>query len=646
MGSPEWARTETRRGLRLFSGIRLTRPRLPAVMALLAVALALPALGTGWLLDDYYHRTVLLGNSRFREFFGPPWEMFRFFRGDPARTTRVMDLGFFPWWTDPSLKAEFFQPLTVATHLLDYALWPDSPMLMHLHSLLWFAALVAVATTFYQRIFGAAGHRPACVAALLFTIDDAHGTPAGWLANRNALIAAVFGIAALIAHDAWRRSSRRASSHLLLLLALVLLAASLCSKEEGLATGAYLAAYGLFLDPAGRLRGCLALIPHAGLVLAWRILRAYGGYGVWDMGLYVDPLSDSGRFAAAVIDRAPILLLGQWGLPPADIGFLLQPPGRAALWWAALLFLGLIACCLFSLIKTDRLARFWTTGMVLAVIPVCGTFPMDRLLVFAGLGAFGLIAQFLDRAFDSTEGTPWRELGRIPVAVMAGFLVVVHLIIAPITLPLRSAFPMGPNALGQRLFVHTALDQSVETQSVVIVNAPSPLHAGYLPLLRELEGAPVPRHTRILAPGQPAVTIRRPDAQSLAIRPERGYLDWVLDRLFRSEVRPMSLGHRVELTGLSVEVTDLTTDGRPAEAVFRFNVPLEDLSLCWLCFRDGRFVPFVPPAVGETVVLRIGGILQLGRPMAHTSQPYHAEPRPSGSGQLSPQRIGAGTLQW
>src|SRR5262249_54884937 len=161
--------------------------------------------------------------------------------------------------------------------------------------------------------------------------------------------------------------------------------------------------------------------------------------------------------------------------------------------------------------------------------------PMDRLLIFAGIGAFGLITQFLDCAFGSTEGIPWGRWWRLPVAVLGGFLVAVHLVIAPIALPLRAAFPMGPEALGRGLFVQMPLDQSVEKQSVVIVNAPSPLHAGYLPLLRELNGAPVPRWTRVLAPGLPTVTIRRTDARSLAIRPERGYLDWVLDRLFRSE---------------------------------------------------------------------------------------------------------------
>src|SRR5262245_55912871 len=127
----------------------LTHRHLPAMAAVLAMLLALPSLGVGWVLDDYYHRTVLLGTSRFRDLLGPPWEMFRFFRGDPARTGRLIDLGVLPWWTYPGLKGEFLQALTVLTHRLDYALWPDSPALMHAQSLFWLGAAVPAPAVFY-----------------------------------------------------------------------------------------------------------------------------------------------------------------------------------------------------------------------------------------------------------------------------------------------------------------------------------------------------------------------------------------------------------------------------------------------------------------------------------------------------------------
>jgi hypothetical protein len=50
---------------------------------------------------------------------------------------------------------------------------------------------------------------------------------------------------------------------------------------------------------------------------------------------------------------------------------------------------------------------------------------------------------------------------------------------------------------------------------------------------------------------------------------------------------------------MTVEITELTADGLPAEATFTFHVPLESPSLFWLCFRGQGFEPFTPPAIGE-----------------------------------------------
>ncbi len=57
------------------------------------------------------------------------------------------------------------------------------------------------------------------------------------------------------------------------------------------------------------------------------------------------------------------------------------------------------------------------------------------------------------------------------------------------------------------------------------------------------------------------------------------------------------------LTGMTVTVTAPTGDGRPAEATFQFDVPLESPSLLWLCFRGDDFEPFTPPAVGREVAI-------------------------------------------
>ena len=570
----------------------------PVAMAALAVGLSLPALGAGWILDDYYHRTVMRPDSPYRELLGTPNEMFRFFRGDPARTTRMMDAGLFPWWTDPTLKAEFLQALTVLTHRVDYALWPESAALMHAHNLVWLAAAVAAVAALYRQLHGATWM--ALIAATLYAVDDCHGPVVGFIANRNALIAATFGVLAIIGHD----RARRAGSVPAALAAPCLLLAALFAKEEGIGTCAYLAAYALFVDRAGRGRALVALWPHAVAVVCWRVLRGSWGYGVENVGLYIDPLTDPGPFALALLERVPLLLMGLWSTIPAEAAVVLRPPYSTALYSAAVGFAAMLLIVLLPLLTRDRLARFWGAGMLFALVPVSATLPMDRLLTFSGIGASALLAQFLASVFDpSREPLPGRRWAML-TKIIAWLLVVVHLVWAPLVLPFRAANPIGASWIDERFYPHTPLNELIVGKTLVLVNAPSPVHGGYTLFRRFLNGDPIPRHVRVLAPAVPAVTIRRLDAHTLEIRPESGYIDWVLDRIFRSEYRPMSIGEEVRLTGMTARIGALTRDNRPAVATFRFDVPLESDSLVWLCFRGRGFEPFVPPPIGGEAMIR------------------------------------------
>ncbi len=565
----------------------------PLSIAALAVLLGLPSLGTGLILDDLYHREVLQPYSAYRDLLGPPSEMFRFFRGDPQRTGRIMDKGAFPWWTDPTLKAEFLQAVPVLTHRLDYALWPLSPALMHAHSLFWLATAVAAAAVFYRRMLGPTW--VAAVAAILFAVDDARGTTIGFIANRNVMIAATFGFSALFCHDRWRRDGSARSAF----LAVLLFSLALFSKEEGIGTCAYLGAYALCIDVKGRARGCVALVPYAMIVLIWRTLRDSWGYGVHNVGVYIDPLTDPGPYAFALARRLPLMLFGQWGPVPAEAGAVLDPPLSTVFWWTAVVLVMLLMFAVAPLLKRDRRARFWTTGMLFATVPVCATLPMDRLLTFVGLGAFGLLAQFWAFVFDKSGAAPENPWWRIPARSLAWFFVAVHAVWAPLFSPCRSTSPLGPFWVEHRLYINGSLGPSIGEKTLVVVNAPSVAHAAYFGFRQLAAGKPVPRQIRVLAPAVPSVSISRLDERTLEITPASGYLDFVLDQVFRSERRPMALGQEVKLTGMTARVKALTADGRPAVVTFHFDEPLESPSFVWLCFRGQSFVPFTLPAVGE-----------------------------------------------
>ena len=566
---------------------------------LLAVLLTLPSLGAGLALDDYYHKVILSGPRKFRSFVFSD-NMFRFLPKDPVHIAKAIDLGSLPWWTYPGVRMEVFHPLSIYTYRLDYWLWPNLPILMHVQNLVWFAGVVLAVGIYYRRMFGQTWMAGAAV--LLFAIDDAHATTVGWIANRNSLVAVFFGVSALIFHDLWRRDGRRSG----MVLAPLLFAASLFSKEEGLTTCAYLFAYAMFVDSAGRWRGGLALTPYAVLVVVWRVIRTRLDYGVAEMAMYIDPLTDPIRFADALLRRAPIFLLGQWGFPPSDITLIMQRAlMKQILWGFAVAFLGLLVVVAFApLLRKERLARFWLTGMLLSVIPICATYPSDRLLTFVGIGAFGLLAQFWALVFGDSENRPQSLWWRAPAVTLAGIFVVIHLILAPVLLPIRASNPLMLKSLEDSLR-KLPLDPNVEEQTVVIVNPPDAFQAGYLLLFRGLDGLPVPGHLRALAGGFPSMTVSRPDETSLVIRPALGFQWFPSDQALRTERRRMPLGYRVELTGMSAEVTALTDDGRPAEVRFRFDSRLEDPSLKWVYFQNGAFKSWTPPAVGDVIELSI-----------------------------------------
>lgn len=575
----------------------LEHRRLPLLAAGLAFALTLPALGSGLQFDDLFHRVALLGRPG-AEGMEVPGHLFDFVNGDSARTRRLMDAGASPWWTTEDLHAAFWRPVTEVTHRIDYALWPNRPALMHLQSLLWYGALAAAAAVLYRKLLGASW---VCgLAALLYALDDAHGSDAAWLANRNSVLAALFGVLALIAHDGWRRGGRKLGA----VAGPLALGIALLSAEGAIATGAYLASYCVFLDRGPWRTRAASLIPYGVVTAVWWLLHHRLGFVIRGTGLYFDPGSEPLAFAGALVERAPIMLLAQWASFPASVHIFLTQPAARALWVAAVAALFALAPPLWGLVKRDVMARFFGAGMLLSLVPICATFPHERLLLFVGLGAMGLVALFLrDNLFAASATRPSETAS--PTAAptryaraTAWFLVVVHGVLGPLSLPAATWGMAFGGRKAQHLFDGIAADESVRTTDLIVVGTPIPYLAHYLPIVRASNDTPAPAHVRVLASNVTAVEIARPDDRTLIVRPAGGYLQAPLDSLFRGPSRPMHVGQRVTLTGMTVEVMNVLPDGRPEEAKFQFDGRLEEEPRRWMIYEDGEMRPFVLPPVG------------------------------------------------
>jgi hypothetical protein len=126
--------------------------RLPWIVAVLAMALALPGLFVGYQADDWFHLAVLQDLEPAGHQRGASEALFSFFDGEEARTKAMRDAGIVPWWVDLDIRASFWRPVTAWTHILDDNLARNSAPFAHLHSILWFGLLVLLATMLYRRV--------------------------------------------------------------------------------------------------------------------------------------------------------------------------------------------------------------------------------------------------------------------------------------------------------------------------------------------------------------------------------------------------------------------------------------------------------------------------------------------------------------
>jgi hypothetical protein len=564
---------------------------------LLAIVLTLSSLWGGFVADDYGILLTLRGNSRVYEHLQlTPLDLFRFFDGDPERGHQLMEQGLLSWWSDPHMKAGFWRPLTSLTHSLDFRLWGETAWPMHAASVLLYGIVAALAAVLYRRWSGVTG--VAVLAALLYAVDDSHGVPVGWIANRNAVLAVCFGLVALWGHDRWRRDGWKPGPFLSVGAFLL----SLLSGEAGIAVCAYLFAYALFLDRAKPANALLTLAPYLGTIVIWRVAWALQGYGTGAIGLYTDPLREPLAFAHVFAQRFPLLFLSQWALPPAEIFLLIGPQARHVHTAVAIGFMVLVILLFYPVLRRHRVAGFYLVGMLLALVPVCAAFPHDRMLFFVSIGAMGLIGTILSEAFGRPSRLwPGRPV-RMAVVCVAVLLVVIHLVVGPVLLGLRARFPLGDTRQMASLLMLDPLRPGDEDRDIIIVNpVDSFLVSGTL-AVREARGLNLPRSLRLLAPGTDGMRITRINERTLEIEPRSGYFGGLVAPMFMARDYRMQVGQRVKLRGMTATVVTVDERGQPRVARFTFEGPLEDPRLRWLVWA-GRYDDLPLPAVGQTLEL-------------------------------------------
>ena len=542
---------------------------------MLCLLFCLPALWAGLMGDDYIHYALLsetppLAKPNDLSLFG----LFSFIDGDPGRSQILKDFSLVPWWTLAELKYAFWRPFSEFTHWLDYQLWPNQPLMMHLQSLVWYLLAIFMISHLFGRMISSAS--AALVALTVFALDSSHGFALGWLSNRNGILALCFTVLTLTSYINWRRSGK--TQHLMLsIYGLVL---GLLSAEAAIAAFGYVVAYALFIDKKGPWRGLGACTPLLAVIVLWWVSYKWMGFGAANAdAYYVDPVASPGTFLSSAIERLPVLMASLWGIIPAELYGFSGQTNWLYVGFCVLLSVALLAP-VFLVLGLHAKVMFWFFGMLFAMLPTLAALPHDRLLLIPSIGAAGLLGETLHFLFFR-RARPLNKLASRYATVVGGLLVGFHMILSPLLLPLMAYSPnIWARMVPEQPTVFNAV-KDIEQKQLVLFGTPLASSVAIAPL-RFFRDEPLPERVWTITTLDDDIEFRVIDLHNLEITNSEGFIRGIEKSIRDLEKYPLVQGQSIPLTGLEIEVKALNEQGHPTTLMLTFSRPLNSENLVFL----------------------------------------------------------------
>jgi len=595
---------------------------LPAILAVIAFVIMIPALKSGFTLDEYYETAILTDTNQLPQQL---LEMDFLPENSGKLSTAIFDMislgreegqiqksinnGILPWWTYQEYIGAFFRPVHVVTRWLDTRLFTNSQALMHAHSLIWFAAVIFVVTVLYRRLMGPCWL--AGFAALLFLLNKSNYFPAACIANRSTLLMLFFGVVSLIFYHKWRTNGSKTA----IAICYLSLALSLLAKESGICVFIYMAAYELTLANDKWFRRVINLVPAVLIIVTWKIIYNSLGFGFHGGDMYADPIRSPLIFLQAVIERAPIMFADIWGLSLTDISVAFSRTIRIKIIWITTGFSVFVLIMILPLLRKNQLARFWFLAMAGSLVVSCSAM-FSRTLLFASIGAFGLITLFVNDIINKPEGILKTKSWQVPAKIFCLFLLLAHI---PLTIAARlvtpAMFDMSINSMDAGMSIKWQDD--FKDKDIILVNCPTVLSCMMTPFYNSYHKQPFPRSMHMLSIGIEGVEIVRLDQKRLLlkahsgnlIRFERGddihvaHLLDVINGITRGKQFPTQPGQSVTTRKFTAEIVAVDDSGMPKNVLFTFNEMLEESELyfLWFNWQDGKYRKFEMPETGQSV---------------------------------------------
>lgn len=560
--------------------------------ALIGMLLTAPAMNMGLMGDDYLHWSLLTGratNVQPGSFFG----LFTFADGSQQANQLLMDSGKLVWWASDHLRIAFWRPLAELSQKLDYIWWPYSPVLMHLHNLFLYGAMILLVGKLFHELD--TDRRQAGTATWLFAGNMLHVFAVAWLASRNQMLCGILLALTVLAYHRWRQGQ----SALYGVLAAASLVVGLFSAEAAIQTMGYLLAYALFIEQGKPLLNRFgALLPFIVIVLAWKATHSHLGYGSFGSPGYVDPSSNPAGFLTSLMLRLPALMLAQWyGVSSVMFEQLDRPVQYLYAGGATLVLLGLLYTVHYLGGFKSALVRFYAAASIIALAPACAGYPFDRLTVNSDIGASGMLAIVLIQVWQRrSQLKGWAQGSAKYLILLIGL---VHVVVFPVGKLVSSAMMKTINTSGEALGALALPDAGTHSSlHYLLLNAPSAEATYYFPVTREYHGMRNPATMHALGPNNQALTLTRVDDTTLRVDVPTGFKGTITRDV---HLQPFKVGDTAHMGGMTAQVEALTAGGVPQTVLYRFPDSLDNAHWRFFAWREEGLYQVTPPAVGQSL---------------------------------------------
>jgi hypothetical protein len=237
----------------------------------------------------------------------------------------------------------------------------------------------------------------------------------------------------------------------------------------------------------------------------------------------------------------------------------------------------------------------------------------------------GLAGQVLVDLASARKTGPLTAFQRILLKLATPVMLILYLVTAPI-LVISNPATTRASAEQQARSADFGSSPELVNQHLYVINPPGALSFMGGLFQRLFSDKPFPASINYLSSGFAPVHIARVDARTIRVTPEGGYTPLpgpvvdektgmvtqvhlqnvyrALDGFYYNPRNPMRVGQVVALSDVTIEVTEMTGDGRIAQAAFTFAHPLEDERYVWLLWDEGAssYTRVQMPAVGESRV--------------------------------------------